>query len=116
VKRSEFMRLMKEEIGAEGFLSNGVIERLLDARKRGAEAAGVVWDPEEEPKKIVAARSEMGWLPMMCLGPVEHRFLSEKEAGEVVRRYNAWPELELLATDYDTPATMRLRMILRGGH
>lgn len=65
-----------------------------------AEAAGVVWDPEEEPlpEKLEAVYN-VQWLLMVPLPPAPcgpcKRFLSEAEAQEAVRRYNAWPELEM---------------------
>lgn len=69
-----------------------------------AEDAGVVWDPEEEPlpERLIAVPAPAGAfvmvpLPQRHIGP-EERFPSMIEAAEAVRRYNAWPELEKLAS------------------
>lgn len=63
------------------------------ARRAAAEAAGVVWDPEEEPLPVALYNLE-GWIGVK--EGVNFRELTWEERGEVVRRWNAWPELRRL--------------------
>jgi hypothetical protein len=108
MKLSEFMRKMRNELDRDGYVTASIIETLLDARKRGAEAAGVVWDPEEEPlPEKVEIYLRDGWL---VIGPARGPMPGEGQraiALEAQRRFNAWPELEKLAEP--------LKEILRGG-
>lgn len=67
-----------------------------------AEAAGVVWDPEEGPlcqRLVVDAHGT--WVAVHAevsgVALCSSRLLTPAEAAEAVRRYNAWPELEKLA-------------------
>lgn len=128
MKRSEFLEQIrtgkhptdKHETVFEYFAREAVV---------AAEAAGVVWDPEDEPlpDKLVYGPIAEGLNFRPALAPVEpRRGWSSREQelrgyAEAVRRYNAWPELEKLAVgdfgDDRRPRhwSDRLRDILRGG-
>lgn len=91
MKRSEFERKMLAYWSEQ----RGLPRPDISADVYAAEAAGVVWDPEEEllPEKIQAFRDEKEWF----LAPDESDWSTpERKAAayrEVVRRWNAWPEL-----------------------
>lgn len=95
-----------------------------------AEAAGVVWDPEEEPfpEQIVAWGDSAGrHSAFFTTSPQSsERGLHYREAREVERRYNAWPALEKLVADLSEQQSdtdpcrwgcqlYGVRRILRGG-
>ena len=144
MKRSEYVREVLEQakvpgawfvvpFGSINQLPVGVhtaellAERLADLQS----AAGVVWDPEEEPlPERLEAVYNVQWMLVVPLparsGWPQTRFLSEREATEAARRYNAWPELESIVSelpDDDTePDPCRfscklyaIRRVLRGG-
>lgn len=112
MKRSEFDAIARMEVAGEGYSTPSIVKILIDAHRKGAEAAGVVWDPEEEPLS-----PRLRYAAPLIL-PVWHvwRDQSQKEAhvAEAVRRYNAWSALWQLADDYDNATAVRLRVILRG--
>lgn len=136
MKRSEFEAKRQEaHVHGPGRLNGPRGEYLYSqavaADVEAAEAAGVVWDPEEEPlpERLIAVPAPAGAfvmvpLPQRHIGP-EERFPSMTEATEAVRRYNAWPELWALCQrvrdrTYNlklyshTDETVLLEAILRG--
>jgi hypothetical protein len=61
-----------------------------------AEAAGVVWDPEEEPLPEKVSINNIG---VVCLGSTPITLAFKRWKTEAVRRYNAWPALEKLVAE-----------------
>lgn len=101
----------------------GWLEKYVANDVRAAEAAGVVWDPEAEPlpEKLYKADLGRGRARVLADGDNGYtaRELTHREADEVKRRYEAWPELLRLLEDYNgggwtSELFRRLEEILRG--
>lgn len=114
MKLSEFDRRSFQMWEGSSYAHSVSYKDFARLRRDGAEAAGVVWDPEEPelPEKIYL--SDAGFARATAPG-VEYRLWEVKQgdvpgylrvdrqaiAAEAVRRYNAWPELEKLLSDME---------------
>lgn len=102
MKKSEFEAKRRERY-TDVWKESRILQCLRDDVE-AAEAACVVWDPEEEPlpEKIgVAEGSVSGRVELLPDGGTGlwPNLVSRAAAyAEAVRRYNAWPELEKLAS------------------
>lgn len=98
MKKSEYRKGRREaweQVIARSYPSYESVETLVARDEEACDAAGVVWDPEEEPlpEKLAALRIRGATEEVVVDLGCRFRCLTTKEAREAVRRYNAWPEL-----------------------
>lgn len=128
---SEMEAQLRKQLASPGVPAVYTADEILALFKRKAEAAGVTWEPEEEP---LPERLEMRagaihdpeagcpWVAdprMNYLGQKDTTKPAERVLAEMVRRYNAWPELERLAETMSRKQQMAgpnaIRRILESG-
>ena len=103
MKKSAFEKNLRKRIaGADLFpiTSEAVLSHIVAAAVAEREAAGVVWDPEEEPlpERLEIEGSRIMW-GVWTAAKITPRGGAPVDpfriAAEAVRRWNAWPELRL---------------------
>lgn len=115
MKKSEFEKSRLEHWRAE-FIREPHVQTGRDVE--AAEAAGVVWDPEEPelPARLYLANADTlepvvvadmklkPWIFKVARGAdpdiPERAAIRKRVALEAVRRYNAWPELRALVVEH----------------
>lgn len=93
-RREMLARILSENRASE------IIDQILAAD----EAAGIKWEPEEEPlpaRLCMMHGASLGEYIVRAPGGNGWRTLNRREAEEVVRRWAAWPALRQLAHELE---------------